>query len=85
MKVAQLKEIIKNFSDDDDIVAIVYEKQEIDDRLEYLNDEETPVALNNVEWLHFVHKIESDEGIWDEISNALHYHLEQLTEKRAKK
>ena len=85
MKVAQLKEIIKDFSDDDDIVAIVYEKYGIDDRLEYLNENPTPVALSNVEWLNFVQRIENDEGIWDEISNALHYHLEAIAEKRAKK
>jgi len=70
MKVKQLKEICKEFKDEDEVFVVLYTKGEALEYLqENLNDgDEFPITES--EWEEVVISMARDEGMWSEINNA---------------
>lgn len=90
MKVGQIRNYIAGMNDDDEIIAVIYDRSEADDYIEnnlcYLDGDvtkETP-PLNNVEWLKVVKIMDKDDGIWQEFSESWVWSIERVIQEREK-
>lgn len=81
MKVRQIKEIIADLSDDTDMFACVLDRAEADD---YVEETLEKTKLSDDEYLELLRRMETDDGVWQEIFNAWRYHMQDLMEKREK-
>lgn len=78
MKVSHLKDIIKHMDDDDLIFVAIYDKEESEEHIrENLNDGED-FSITQEQWEEVVEKMDRDEGIWSEISDAWRDYLEKV-------
>lgn len=83
MKVARIRNLIADMSDEEEIVCFWYEKAEADDDIENnLSDEYCPEELTQQEWSALVNKMENDDGIAEDLSEAFRYYTIQTLEKR---
>ena len=78
MKVRELKEIIKDMSDDDLVFVALYYKEESEEHIrENLNDGED-FFITNEQWEEVVEKMDRDEGIWSELTDAWRDYIEKV-------
>jgi hypothetical protein len=89
MKISWLKEIIKDYADDDVIFVAFYEKSEIDEYVqENICDSDCDGTCNanvtNEEWQKIVERMEEDEDVFTELGKAFDYYRQQMFENRTK-
>ena len=76
MKVKELKEVIKDMSDDDILFIALFDKDEADEHaMSNLNDEKD-FKFSEYDWSSIVDKMNSDEGVWQEIMGSFRYFVE---------
>jgi hypothetical protein len=86
MQVKELKEIIKNYSDDAELFAPIYEIDEANEHIEnnLCDGYKETDNLTKEEWSRVVSKLQADDGIWQTISEAFNYYVEQVVDARVK-
>jgi hypothetical protein len=76
MKVKELKEVIKDMSDDDILFIALFDKDEADEHaMSNLNDEKD-FKFSEYDWSEIVDKMNNDEGVWQEIMGSFRYFVE---------
>jgi hypothetical protein len=76
MKVKELKEVIKDMSDDDILFIALFDKDEADEHaMSNLNDEKD-FKFSEYDWSSIVDKMNNDEGVWQEIMGSFRYFVE---------
>lgn len=82
MKGSKIKDIAKDWADEQEVFCTWYDKSEADDYIEsnFLEDEQTP--LTDDEWIQILRQMETDDGVWQELNNAWQYHINRVIEKR---
>jgi hypothetical protein len=76
MKVKELKEVIKDMSDDDILFIALFDKDEADEHaMSNLNDEKD-FKFSEYDWSDIVDKMNNDEGVWQEIMGSFRYCVE---------
>jgi hypothetical protein len=84
MKVKELKEIIKDMPDDDILFIALFDKDEADEHaMSNLNDEKD-FKFSEYDWSDIVDKMNSDEGVWQEIMGSFRYCVEVAFNKTKK-
>jgi hypothetical protein len=78
MKVKELKEIIKDMSDDDLVFVALYYKEESEEHIRENLNEGEDFSITNEQWEEVVEKMDRDEGIWSELSGAWRDYLEKV-------
>ena len=85
MKVSRIRNIIADMGDEEQIFCLWYEKSEADEDIEAnLTDNYPAKELTEQEWSVLVRKMEDDEVIAEDASEALRYYLIQILERRVK-
>jgi hypothetical protein len=86
MRVAELKELIKDKPDDEQIIVFCYDKAEANDHIwnAFERGEEQP-EITNEEWNTIAGAMTKDEAIWQEMSETFSWHMDKLEETRKKK
>ena len=78
MKVSHLKEVINLMSDDDLVFVAMFDKDEAEEHIrENLNDGED-FSITNEQWEEVVEKMDRDEGIWSELTDAWRDYIEKV-------
>ena len=76
MKVKELKEVIKDMSDDDILFIALFDKDEADEHaMSNLNDEKD-FKFSEYDWSDIVDKMNNDEGVWQEIMGSFRHFVE---------
>ena len=78
MKISHLKEVINLMSDDDLVFVAMFDKDEAEEHIrENLNDGED-FSITNEQWEEVVEKMDRDEGIWSELTDAWRDYIEKV-------
>jgi len=81
MKVSRLKEILKDYNDEDYVFVILFTKVDADEYIEWL-DEESETELTAEQWGEVVDSFDRDDAISTEINNSWSYHMDKQLIKR---
>lgn len=85
MEIKQIREIIKDLQDDVEVFAPFYEIDEADEYISSNYEDENQPALSKAEWSKIVHKMQADDGIWQVVTEAFNYYIDQVVEDRKEK
>lgn len=80
MKTDYIKERVAEWKETDEVFFAYYDKAEADEFMEYNHEEEKP--LTEQEWVEIVRYMDTDEGIWEEITQAFNFAIERVLETR---
>ena len=74
MKVKDLKEIIKDMTDDDILFVASFDKEEANEHMN--NNIEAETSLTKDEWEYVVNKMDQDENLWHDMFEAFKYYID---------
>jgi len=79
MRVAELRELIKDKPDDEPIIVFFYDKAEANDHIwnAFERGEEQP-EITTEEWNAIAGTMSQDERIWQEMSETFSWHMDKL-------
>lgn len=80
MNTEYIKERVAEWKKTDEVFYAYYDKEEADEFMEYHHEEEKP--LTEQEWVEIVRYMDTDEGIWDEITRAFEFAVQRVIETR---
>jgi len=83
MKVKELKEIIKDMTDDDILFVATFDKNEADEHVD--NNIESETSLTKDEWEYVVTKMDKDENLWHDMFEAFKYYIDASYMERSGK
>jgi hypothetical protein len=85
MRVGTIRNLIVDMSDDEEVIALWYDKSDANDYVyNNMGDGENQPEITNTEWIETVHEVEKDEGVWQEISEAFNYQMNKIEQARIK-
>ena len=76
-----IKETVASWKESDEVFYAYYDKDEADDYIES-NLEEDEAKLTDEEWSEVVRRMDNDEGIWHELSQAFQHYINETIAKR---
>lgn len=87
MKIGQVRNLIEGMADYEEMFVAIYDKDEANEHIENNLDstDGTVALLSKEEWSEIVEKMNQDEGVWEELSNAFRDYIEKTINKREKK
>lgn len=83
MNIAQIKELIKDKADDEQMVIFLYERHEANEHI--FNNfayGETQPEITDQEWLTVVEQMNQDDSVWQAFSESFTWSLDALERKR---
>lgn len=80
MITEHIKKTVAEWKDTDEVFYAYYDRAEADEHMEYHYENEKPLTEN--EWSEVVRYMDTDEGIWEEITQAFNFAVERVIEKR---
>ena len=85
MKISDIKELIKNMNDDDEVVFLMYDKVEANDYIynSFINGEEQP-QITDDEWQFVISAMDKDDWMWQEIHESFAWAMNKIETNRSK-
>jgi len=86
MRVADLKELIKDLPDDAQIFAVTMDRAEANDHIwnAFENGENQP-EITDEEWNIVVTAMQADDGIWQQVSESFDWQMDKIENARKAK
>lgn len=86
MRVAELKELIKGKSDDEQVIVFAMDKTEANDHIwnNFVDGENQP-EITDEEWMQVFLKIQPNKAIWQELMESFSYEMDKLEVARKNK
>lgn len=79
--VKHLRNYVAEHNDDERIFCFIFDKSDADDvAVESMEETE----LTNDEWLNVIRKMNTDEGVWEELIQAKNFYIETIIAERKK-
>lgn len=79
--VKHLRNYVAEHSDDEQIFCFIFDKNDADDvAVESMEESE----LTKDEWLNVIRKMNTDEGVWEELIQAKNFYIETIIAERKK-
>lgn len=83
MRVAELKELIKDLPDDAQIFVTHMDKTDANDHIwNAFEDGENQPEITDEEWNIVVAAMQSDDGIWEQVSESFNWQMDKIENAR---
>ena len=83
MRVADIRELIKDLPDDAQIYGIHMDRTEANDHIwnNFVDGEKQP-EITDEEWQKVVYEMQADDGIWEQVSESFNWQMDKIENAR---
>lgn len=86
MRVQELRELIKDKSDDEHIIVFSMDKSEANDHIwNYFPNGENEPQITDDEWMQVFLNVQPNDTIWQELTESFNYEMEKIQRAREAK
>jgi hypothetical protein len=83
MRVADLKELIKDLPDDAQIFVVHMDRTEANDHIwQAFEDGENQPEITDEEWQKVVYEMHADDGIWEQVTESFNWQMDKIENAR---
>lgn len=83
MRVADIKELIKDLPDDAQIFVVHMDRVEANDHIwQAFEDGENQPEITDEEWQKVVYEMHADDGIWEQVSESFNWQMDKIENAR---
>lgn len=75
MKVSQLKDLLADRPDDEELFIVIWELSDAENIIDY-DDEDAP-SVTPEQWSRIVRQMDTDESIHQQVSESFSYYVEE--------
>ncbi len=86
MRVQELRELIKDKSDDENVIVFAMDRSEANDHIwNYFPDGTNAPAITDEEWMQVFLNVQPSDAIWQELTESFNYEMGKIEKAREAK